>query len=179
MNPEEALEIAEESYQQKLVTFVDILGFRSKVQDTSNKPWQIGNLVHLFKEVAGKPRVGRCAPMDCICFSDCIVRVTKISDPIDECDLTKAFFREVEDLAQAQLAAIGLGFFIRGGLSIGDIYISGNTVFGPALIEAYEIESKLAEVPRIMIADGLIAKLADGWKEHDAVREDVDGKYFC
>lgn len=43
------------------------------------------------------------------------------------------------------------GFFIRGGISIGDNYMDKNIVFGPALIDAYEAESKLAISPRIIL----------------------------
>lgn len=42
------------------------------------------------------------------------------------------------------------GIVIRGGISIGDLFIEGNKIFGPALIRAYKLEKK-AIYPRIVV----------------------------
>jgi len=43
------------------------------------------------------------------------------------------------------------GFFIRGGLSIGPLYMDDIAVFGGGLNEAYDAESRLARDPRIVL----------------------------
>ena len=45
------------------------------------------------------------------------------------------------------------GILIRGGVSIGEIYHSDRTVFGPALIDAITLENKIAVYPRILLSD--------------------------
>jgi hypothetical protein len=50
---------------------------------------------------------------------------------------------------QAELAC--QGYFIRGGIAVGDLYIDEDIVFGPALIEAHEAEQNLAVFPRIIL----------------------------
>nr|WP_317187917.1 hypothetical protein [Acinetobacter gerneri] len=46
---------------------------------------------------------------------------------------------------------------LRGALTIGEIYHDENMVFGPAMVEAYELESKVAEFPRIILHDKIEA----------------------
>jgi hypothetical protein len=50
---------------------------------------------------------------------------------------------------QGELA--DLGIFVRGGLTVGDVYFEENAIFGPAFIRAHELESQFANVPRIVI----------------------------
>lgn len=44
------------------------------------------------------------------------------------------------------------GFFVRGGVSIGDYYTNEYLSFGPALLEAHNIESCSAKTPRIVLS---------------------------
>lgn len=39
-------------------------------------------------------------------------------------------------------AALSIGFLIRGGATIGRLYHSGGIVFGEAMVEAYQLESR-------------------------------------
>jgi hypothetical protein len=48
--------------------------------------------------------------------------------------------------------------FVRGGMTLGDIYADKDTIFGPALIRAYELESQLARWPIIIFDRSLIAE---------------------
>ena len=48
------------------------------------------------------------------------------------------------------------GFFIRGGLSIGDLFVDDNSVYGPALLEAYGLESKAAVNPTVVLSDDVM-----------------------
>ncbi|KGQ19772.1 hypothetical protein LF41_2274 [Lysobacter dokdonensis DS-58] len=45
------------------------------------------------------------------------------------------------------------GFFIRGGLSVGALFVDENSVYGPALIEAYHLENKVAVNPIVVLSD--------------------------
>lgn len=165
-----------EVYKKSIVTFIDILGFKEKV--LSYRPDQTGNFVHLFKELAGKNRKSATDVMQAICFSDSIVRVTKINEGLGENALITSLVYEIEDLAHAQWAACEIGFFIRGGLCLKDIYISGNVVFGPGLIEAYRIESTEAKAPMIMISSQLDSILAGSASKKGQLMRDEKGRLF-
>ena len=43
------------------------------------------------------------------------------------------------------------GFFVRGGLTIGDLFIDEHVVLGRALIEAHSIEQTIARDPKIVL----------------------------
>lgn len=48
--------------------------------------------------------------------------------------------------------AIKLGFLIRGGATVGRLHHRGGVVVGPALIEAYKLESTVSIYPRISVS---------------------------
>lgn len=52
------------------------------------------------------------------------------------------------------------GFFIRGGLSVGTLFVDDNCVYGEALIDAYELESKVAVNPIVILCENTM-KLVD------------------
>lgn len=43
------------------------------------------------------------------------------------------------------------GLLLRGGIAVGKLYHDGEIVYGPGLVKAYELESKLAIYPRIIM----------------------------
>lgn len=47
---------------------------------------------------------------------------------------------------------VNRGFFVRGGIAIGELYIDEDIVFGDALLEAHRIESEVARDPRIVLS---------------------------
>lgn len=64
-----------------------------------------------------------------------------------EIELGNAF----SDLSYFQMIMSMEGFFIRGGIAIGDLYMDEITVFGSGLMEAYQAETTLARDPRIVL----------------------------
>ncbi|HXD53515.1 MAG TPA: hypothetical protein VN618_02050 [Solirubrobacteraceae bacterium] len=46
------------------------------------------------------------------------------------------------------------GFFVRGGLAFGKFHLHNGLVFGPALVEAYRLESEHAIHPRVILGRG-------------------------
>ncbi len=59
----------------------------------------------------------------------------------------------VINLAYIGALLIEKGILFRGGLTIGNIIHNENgTVFGQALIDAYQLETKSAKYPRIVLS---------------------------
>lgn len=56
-----------------------------------------------------------------------------------------------DSIAGYQLAMAREGYFVRGGLSVGDLFMDQYLAYGPALLEAYKIESEIARDPRIVV----------------------------
>lgn len=132
-------------YETCIVTFVDILGFREIVakrpaDEISEMLRLLRKTTEISEEPQGKPEV------DFYAFSDSIVRVRRISEPVLE-----TIGVEANDIGLAQLDLAHRGVLIRGGMTVGEVCSDGRTIFGPAMIRAYDIESKNAISPRILI----------------------------
>lgn len=78
------------------------------------------------------------------------------------------------------------GFFVRGAIALGDICLTDEIVFGPALVECYRLESKTSVVPRVVINEALreairgslLTDESSGAHTFDWVCRDVDGWWF-
>jgi hypothetical protein len=90
------------------------------------------------------------------------------------------------NLAEYQFSLTLDGFFIRGGVSIGPHFMDEETVFGPELITAYNLESQVAVYPRIILSEKCKQKVHEYIRyapQHDnpfnyALLEDMDGEWF-
>lgn len=89
------------------------------------------------------------------CFSDFIV----ISSEVVKENINVIFSTLVTQVAYISKELLLRNILVRGGVAIGDLYHKDNIVFGQGLIEAYRIESEIAEYPRIVLSDKLIKKL--------------------
>lgn len=76
------------------------------------------------------------------------------------------------------VAALSIGFLIRGGVAIGNLYHSGGVVFGDAMVKAYSLESKTAIYPRVVLSQDVCTQT--DWirwgKLH--LRRGSDGLYY-
>ena len=55
-----------------------------------------------------------------------------------------------------QAAMANDGYLVRGGLASGLLFMDDVTAWGPALLDAYEIESTVADVPRIVLSSAVV-----------------------
>ncbi len=146
------------NYEPAIVSFIDVLGFRTLLSTRSAA--DIQNIILDLREfttpddlpVRRMKEVRLTSRAFAESVSDAVVRVrvfdTQYSDG--------AFFNELHDLLHIQLQCIVSGVLIRAGLAIGDTHVglSGKgPVFGPAMVRAYDIESSEAIYPRIVIDD--------------------------
>jgi hypothetical protein len=89
-------------------------------------------------------------------------------------------------IGQFQLAFALEGFFLRGGITIGPLYMDENLVYGSALIEAIEAEKRRARDPRVILTESARAVIDETnarWPEEltpDAafLWQDSDGEVF-
>ena len=88
------------------------------------------------------------APINVSTFSDNVV----ISTPVNQ-DNIPYFLRAI---AIMQLLTASLNFLLRGGITVGDICHDDEVVFGPGLNRAYELESQISVVPRIVVDEEVL-----------------------
>lgn len=61
-------------------------------------------------------------------------------------------------LASIAAQALRIGFLVRGGASIGGLYHANGVVFGEALVDAYEIESRTSIYPRVVLSPRITSR---------------------
>jgi hypothetical protein len=136
------------TYERKVVAFYDILGWRAEIENAGTDQNKIGNLRRLILQHSRMLRLPVASPVNVSTFSDNIV----ISS-IPSKEITPYFLREI---ATIQLMTASMGFLLRGGIAVGEIIHDEEVVFGPALNRAYELESKVAIYPRIVVDEPVL-----------------------
>jgi hypothetical protein len=63
------------------------------------------------------------------------------------------------------------GFFIRGAMTVGQAHLRDSLLYGPALVEAYELEQTQAVNPRIVLSKEAINCMRDAMNDRDVEEE--------
>lgn len=176
------------NYQRALVSFVDILGFKNLISTETVE--EILNILHgkdtlsLQRWFRRRPDGGEQEYVDTsntttFSFSDLIVNVTPLeAEPPLHLHL---IFEQIRVLGFRQFYLAASGIFVRGGITVGDIYVESQTIFGPALVKAYELESMSAKWPIIAVDPEMlrdIQRQAPAYLQSREDREGRDGR-FC
>jgi hypothetical protein len=143
--------------KNSVVVFMDILGYREMAENAASAGTEPELLLRLHSTLeSGQkflkgdltlPKLGLKDFYAVKAFTDNIVIGWPISRDA-ESELGSAFSK----LSYFQFNLALAGFFIRGGLSIGPLYMDDIAVFGRGLNEAYDAEARLARDPRIVLA---------------------------
>lgn len=147
----------EHIYSERLVAFVDILGWSEACKTESPTLVQATALIHERAAGASSARKNDLlsrSPRELLnplwfetefaAFSDNFV----VSQPLD-------FGERITEVADLCRHLLRLGFPTRGGLTVGKIHHRDNVVFGPALVEAADLE-KTAIYPRLVVSPALV-----------------------
>jgi len=142
-------------YQNRIVAYIDILGFTELIKQTINENdpefaarklnilYGIVKNIRAYMSAARNKRhlSGNCAVT---MFSDTII----FSQPKTESLGVLAMFDVIKRL---QINMLQKGILLRGGIVYGKLVHNDEIILGPALINAYNVESKSAVYPRIVI----------------------------
>lgn len=78
-------------------------------------------------------------------------RVTVFSDSIIISYPINCMYDLLLETLSISGAILSDGYLVRGGITYGKLYHDERIVFGPAMNRAYDLESKVADVPRIIL----------------------------
>ena len=79
---------------------------------------------------------------------------------------------------QEQAASDSVGWLLRGGISIGQLFIDDVMVWGEALLRSYYLEDKVANYPRIIIEKQVVIEIAHDRQLGGYVCKDFDNLCF-
>ena len=181
-----------------MVAFIDILGFREIIahtidaagaEDTNATEKLINAMdflgktleppiewVRIVEGYKGKTSI-KFTP-----FSDSVVLSCAYSQPEDIFDMLITIF-------WAQVNLIAAGIMCRGGIDFGLALHDDKLILGPAMVQAYELESKHAIFPRILLSKKVYMTAQKsignnetmkrfGWKLESLIATDTDGHHF-
>ncbi len=72
----------------------------------------------------------------------------------------------------------GVGWLVRGGITIGELFIDDTMVWGNALLKAYDLENNIAIYPRIVIDSKILHELDHNKDLCEYVQHDFDNIIF-
>lgn len=144
--------IPHQQYENRIVAFIDVLGFSSMVAATSKNQKRLQNLTSalnsFYNLIWEWEADGVKSSFAFTQFSDSIV-VSAIADTVDSFDMLLQVMRGIVKLVS------DYGIIVRGGIAQGQLIHDENMLIGPAMVEAYDLESKKALYPRIIIDEKL------------------------
>ena len=133
---------------------MDFLGFRDIVNETVKNPDRRAALLRAVGFLSSElmrdkeTDIGKMVTQ----FSDSVV----VSYPVTE---ISSVFTLVNDVALAVIELAYAGYLLRGGITVGKLIHTEEYLVGPAMIKAYEMESRKAKYPRVLI-DPVVFKFA-------------------
>jgi hypothetical protein len=149
-------------YEPSLISFLDVLGMKDLIDTAGADANMVARVLERLlsfskpdnsqKDLWGSGFVN---------FSDLVVRSIPINAEANTKYRLGCVFHEMMDLAFIQVNLINIGILIRGALTIGMLCHTNKLVFGPGLVEAYRMESKVASYPRIIVGDDVIRALKE------------------
>lgn len=175
-------------FRRSFCAYIDILGFSEKIikNDLSFFNSYLNTLkeelkhIEYMHDLSGKEGM---KSFELKIFTDNFVFGHPWFDRYGESELGNIF----EVLSHIQYTFIKSKIFVRGAISVSDLYMDENIVLGPALIESYNLESKKAIYPRIILSDDVV-KIVKEHINYYADREfspqnkeylvDIDGIHF-
>jgi len=186
------------NYQERVLAFIDILGFTDAVDDTvrcsdcknnekctnckkigkytvfkkNEIPNKIDEIDNLFNEVLFQVKY-----LDYLTGEKKKIKskvTSQCSDSIIISYLKEdAIYLILQDIYFLCVMALEKGFLFRGAVVYGKVVHTENKLFGPAFLKAYEMEQKQAIFPRIIIDDDVLAIA----KEYYSKCADPDSEY--
>ncbi|MES2363971.1 MAG: hypothetical protein V4646_19530 [Pseudomonadota bacterium] len=166
-------------YEKRAVLFLDILGFKQLIQD--KKEDLILSALEVPQHLQNQSPFDGKTEMKISAFSDSIA----VSEVIKEDHI--GVIRMMGYASYLWWKFFAKGVLTRGGIAVGDLRHKDGIIFGPAMNEAYELESQVANYPRIALSedvrDRLIREVGSEYGHNasmlqfglDIMRRDFDG----
>lgn len=142
-------------YSSRIVAYIDVLGWRQAIERSRNNVEYVKQLGNALTIIKGKVSYASYLRETLQWPTD--PQVTQFSDTIL---LSYAASKEHSSMLESSLlgdlwsiirSMLGLGFFVRGGIVLGDLIHKDSIAYGPALEKAWKLEKEIAAWPRIVL----------------------------
>jgi hypothetical protein len=134
-------------YNERYVAFVDILGFSAIVRKTDHDttPNRIDALVKALTEIGSHhPAINEGDDFQFQSFSDSIV--------MSSASTFTGLLHILHSISDLSIRLLRTGLLTRGGIAKGKLHHDQAVIFGPAFLDAYDIEENIAKYPRVILS---------------------------
>ncbi len=195
-------------YQHRFILFIDILGFRSVISDTNHNSALAENLYKVlnsmksdniglesfgslnkevieasgddFEEIAQTMAMANSAfrvdyPLNVTHFSDSLVISCDAANE-NTCFIIFDFIARLNYRLWQEYKIL-----MRGGITVGKlIHEENGPLFGPAMVRAYDIESKIANFPRVLIDKAIVPpmKKSENYQRMQVLFDNAEDGYL-
>lgn len=150
--------------EEKFLAFIDILGFKNIVMENRNPEIVMIAIEKAENKILKYKKNSKLDELNVTWFSDSLV----ISISNYEIDALYTLIKLVNEIQSNLLVK---NILIRGAISLGECYHNKNNVYGKCMVQAYELECKVAVTPRVIISKEIIKYLE---REHTKEEEEID-----
>ncbi len=135
--------------RKKIIAYIDILGFKKYIEETTQCSNQndLYRILFKFKDLANTHPLAR-PDRQSTHFSDLLV----ISVKIDK----RSIIDLINDLNELVHTFISSKLLLRGIILKGNILHDNGIIFGPGLINAYLLEKEKVKFPRIIVEKSIV-----------------------
>lgn len=161
-------------YQSRVVFFFDILGFRDLIETNQQEKgedcstiFNVFNFIYNFYQDEIDDKYSETKQITF--FSDSVI-ISFVEDEPDQ------VFNTIADIQILLVNLVLKGVVMRGAISYGQLFHDEKFLFGPAFVEAYLIETKKAQYPRIICESSIIV-LSQKGKQLDDAKQDLETFY--
>lgn len=144
--------IPHQDYEDRIVAFVDVLGFKGLVDSSKNDVKVLRNITSalstLYEWIWKWEADGGDSSFAFTQFSDSVV-LSALADTQDSFEMLLQLMLGIVDIAYSNC------IIVRGGIDRGKLIHDNEMVVGPAMVDAYFLESQIAKYPRIVISEEL------------------------
>lgn len=139
-------------YETRFIAYLDVLGWKSLINKSNGNDSIVQQLGISINAIQQQIKMNQFLPrpndLQITQFSDSVAISTSTKYPLSETLLGTIKFI-INNF-------MNLGFLVRGGVTCGLLIHRDSMIYGPALIRAYELESKYAIWPRVLLDDSLV-----------------------
>ena len=167
--------------------FLDVLGFSALISESFEQGKENELLKNFHAEISKRIETMNSDSENSLIFFKSFTDNIVIAHPQFSPDLESEFGFILWSITKLQYQMALKAFFIRGGLSCSALFMDENSVYGPALIESYKLESKIAVNPLVVLSDDVKKLVLHHVNYYSSIKEspqnqdiwvNTDGNFF-
>ena len=160
-------------YDDRLVAYLDVLGFGDLINNTvsadgAENERDIRTIYDAYEVIEANwaKKGSRSGSKKVSIFSDTIVVSVEAREK-------SQIFETLLEIKHLIMLLLERSFLVRGAIVRGPLIHDGSKIFGPALIEAYNLENRAALYPRVILDRDLVEMAAEFHASHHSSGEEV------